>query len=195
MMYRKLIIICDRIMFWLFYKRYYRKIFGFYGNDIFWGRDFYRKIIPSSVRISRPDKIYIGHNCKLDDSIYLQCHDDGDGIVIGNGTRINAHTHILSFSKITIGDQVLIAPFSLISSGNHGYKHQGIPIMNQPHCKSGAIHINNGVWVAHGAKILGNTNIGCNSVVAAGALVKGNFADNHIIFDKRNGSRAIKWQN
>lgn len=42
------------------------------------------------------------------------------GIRIGADVRINAHTHILAYSAIDIADKNLIAPFVLITSGNHG---------------------------------------------------------------------------
>lgn len=177
----KFVLVFDRLAFLLFFKWYYQRIFSQYGQNIRWGRDFRHRLIPSSVRISCPGKIQIGDNCQFDEGVYLQCHNLGEGIVIAAGTRINAHTHILSYSKITIGSQVLIAPFSLLASGDHGCKRTDISIMQQPHEMSGEITIGAGSWIAQGAKILGGSHIGCNSVVAAGSVVKGVFQDYSVI--------------
>ncbi|MGZ3790409.1 MAG: acyltransferase [Bacteriovorax sp.] len=104
----------------------------------------------------------------------MQCHEDGEGIEIHHAARINAHTHLLSFSKITIHEKVLIAPFCLISSGNHVYQDNA-PIMEQPMSATGPVVIRSGVWLGQNAKILGRCYIGENSVVAAGSVVKGQF--------------------
>ncbi|MBI3774543.1 MAG: acyltransferase, partial [Gammaproteobacteria bacterium] len=104
-----------------------------------------------------------------------------DGIEIGAGTRINAHTHVLAYAKIVIGSHVLVAPFPLVASGDHGYGQIDTPIMQQRYNRSGAIEIADGAWIAQGAKILGGSRVGRNSVVAAGAVVKGKFIDYSIL--------------
>jgi acetyltransferase-like isoleucine patch superfamily enzyme len=177
----KLLLIFDRLAFWLFYHRHYRRRFAHYGRNVRWGRDFRRRVIPASVRISCPEKIAIGDDCQIDDGVYLQCHQAGEGISIGAGSRINAHTHILAYSKVAIGSRVLIAPFSLLASGDHGHARADMPVMHQPYERSGEIEIQAGAWIGQGAKILGGAQVGRNSVVAAGAVVKGKFGDHALL--------------
>ncbi len=166
--------ILDRCLYHCFFKSYYKRKFKSYGANVRWGKHSARLCIPRSVRISCAEKISIGDNCQFDEGVYLQCHYNGDGIDIGNGCRLNAHTHVLSYSKITLEDKVLIAPFSLISSGNHGTSLD-IPIMDQEHCPAGEIKIGAGSWVGQGGKILGGVFLGRNTTVASGAVVTKTF--------------------
>jgi acetyltransferase-like isoleucine patch superfamily enzyme len=177
----RLPLILDRLVFLIFTRRHYRERFAQYGEDVRWGKHSLSRCIPASVRISCPDKIRIGNGCQIDEGVYLQCHEEGDGIVIGDGTRINAHVHVLAYSQVVVGSHVLIAPFTLIASGDHGHGQRGIPIMHQRYEKSGEITIGDGTWIGQGAKILGGAHIGRYSVVGAGAVVKGSFDDGSII--------------
>lgn len=169
-------VMIDRLMYVVFFQYYYKKSFKHYGNNIRWGRNFRRKIIPSSVRISCPDKISIFDNVQIDDGVYLQCHEAGDGIIISENVRINAHTHILSFDLIKLEKEVLIAPFCLIASGNHSLGEDAT-YMASSMKRSGKILIGLGSWLGQGAVILGNTQLGKNSVVGANSIVRGVFQD------------------
>jgi len=160
----------DRILFKLYFHGKYKKDFKNYGENIRWGRNFGFLIIPKSVRLSCPEKIEIGNDCEIDENVYLQCHFKGEGIVIGEGSRINAHTHIQAFSKITLGAKVLIAPFAMLNSGDHGYGESGA-IMDQEYIASGEILIGEGSWIARGSQVLGNCSLAPRTVVAAGAVV------------------------
>jgi acetyltransferase-like isoleucine patch superfamily enzyme len=170
-------IIIDRISFYSYKKRYYKRIFMHYGDNIRWGKHGLRLTIPSTIRISNPHKISIGNNCQFDEFVYLQSHHDGEGLMIGNEVRVNAFAHIQSFSKITIGDFVLIAPFSHVNSGNHGSSDKKIPIMHQEYQKAGPIFINKGTWIGRSSHVLGGVVLGINCVVAAGAVVTKSFPD------------------
>lgn len=176
-----LLLIFDRLSFYLYKKKYYKNIFLHYGENIRWGKHSLRVTIPNSVRISNPDKIAIGDNCQFDEHVYLQCHHDGEGLFIRNNVRVNAFTHIQAFSKITIGDFVLIAPFSHINSGNHSVREHNTPIMNQPCEKAGAIIIGEGTWIGRSSHVLGNVSLGKNCVVAAGAVTTKSFPDFSVV--------------
>jgi len=173
--------IIDRICFNLIFKWIYKKKFKYYGDNITWGPHFKRKVIPRNIRISIPSKIIIEDNCQFDEFVALQCHYNGDGITIKRGTRCNSFTQIQSYSHILIGESVLIAPFSLISSGDHGHMDIQKPIMDQQHYPSGEIEIGSGSWIGHGSKILGGSIIGKNSVVAAGAVLTGKKFPNYTL--------------
>lgn len=175
-LFEALILTIDHLSFIIFYQYYYKKYFKHYGTNIRWGRNFRRKVIPSSIRISCPEKISIFDNVQIDEGVYLQCHEDGEGITIGEGSRINAHTHLLAFDLICLEQKVLIAPFCLLTSGNHG-RELNQPIMKNPMERSGIICLGHGSWIGQGAVILGNTKLGKNTTVGAHAIVKGIFAD------------------
>ncbi len=171
----------DRVAFHLFYHHVYRRAFKGYGSDIRWGRDFRRRLIPRSVRISCPEMISIGDGCRFDEGVYLQCHRSGGGIQIEDGCRLNAHTHIQAYDTISIGRKVLFAPFCLVASGNHDYSDPAEAIMDRDSRPGGAISIGAGTWVGHSAKILGGATLGTQSVVAAGAVVTKHFEDRSLV--------------
>ena len=171
--------IIDRILFYLFYKSQYKRKFKSYGDNVRWGRDGAFLMIPKDIRISCPEIISIGSNVKVDEGVFLQCYKNGNGIEIGNGVRINYNTHIQAYSKITIEDKVLIAPFSLIHSGKHGNVGEA-PIMDQEYEESGDIIIHSGSWLGHGSKVLGGSVISRNTTVAAGCIVNKKFTKESI---------------
>lgn len=173
-------LVWDRVSFYLYKKRYYKSIFLNYGENIRWGKHSLRLTIPKSIRIANPHKISIGNDCEFDEYVYLQSHHE-EGLFIGNGVRINAFTHIQAFSKVTIGDFVLVAPFSHINSGNHGIADHHSPIMHQGYHKSGIIKIGTGSWMGRNSHILGNVILGKNCVVAANAVVTKSFPDFSIV--------------
>lgn len=172
----------DRVLFFLYFRQHYKRKFKRYGDGIRWGKHFAYYCIPRSIRISCPQKIAIGDNCQIDEGVYLQCHHQGEGIILGNGSRINAHTHLLSFDLIELKEKVLVAPFCLIASGNHGKSDGNAAIMDCPHRAAGKITIGSGSWLGHGVKILGGVHLGPYSTVSASAVVlKGEYPDQAIL--------------
>lgn len=161
----------DRLSFYLFYKFYYKKTFASYGDNIRWGKNFWRLTIPKSIRLSCPEKISIASNCQIDEGVFLQCHESGQGIILHEGVRINCHSHILSYDKIELHKKVLIAPFVLLASGNHGIKNSHEAIMDQTHQGAGPISIGEGCWLGQNAKVMGGVELGKYSLVAAGTVV------------------------
>ena len=174
-------LIIDRLLFYIFFKNYYKKRFKHYGHNVRWGRDFRRLLIPKNIRIGCPEKISIADDCRFDEFVYLQCDDKGEGMTIEEGVRINSHTHVLAGSHILISKNTLIAPYSLIASNNHVYQKSG-PIMFQGMKASGRISIGEGSWLGQGAKILGGVSLGKKTVVAAGAVVvRGTYPDEAVM--------------
>ncbi len=169
--------ILDRLSFYVFYQSYYKKTFASYGDNVRWGKNFWRLTIPKSVRISCPEKISIASHCQIDEGVFLQCHEKGDGIVLHEGVRINCHSHLLSYDKIELHKKVLIAPFVLLTSGNHGIKNKEAPIMDQPHQAAGPITIGEGCWLGQNCKVMGGVELGKYSLVAAGAVVTKSFPE------------------
>lgn len=170
-----IVLIYDRILFRLFLRSYYKKIFNSYGDNIRWGKHGLRLTIPRTVRLSCPEKISIGDNCQFDEFVYLQAHHEGEGLYIRNNVRVNAFTHIQAYSRITLEDHVLIAPFCHVNSGNHGMRDKDSPIMLQPYVKAGPITIGTGSWLGRNSHVLGNVSLGVNCVVACGAVVTKSF--------------------
>ena len=174
-------IFLDRILYLIFYKYYYKCKFGFYGKNIRWGKHGAFFIIPNNIRLSNVEKIFIYDNVQIDDYCYIQIHHNGKKLIIKEGTRINSFSTIQAYSSITICENVLIAPYTHINSGNHGFSDVKQPIMFQNYEKSGEIFIGKGCWIGRNSHILGGTTIKDNCVVAANAVVTKSFKEKNLI--------------
>lgn len=100
----------------------------------------------------------------------------GKNIKIGKNVFINFDCVFLDLGGITIGDDVLIAPkVSLLSEGHP------IKAGERSSLIVGHIHIKKNAWIGANATILLGVTIGENAVVAAGAVVSKDVADNTMV--------------
>ncbi len=81
---------------------------------------------------------------------------------------MNAGCHLLG--EITIGNDVMIGPKTIIWGRDHGIENNGIPMKKQPHVYS-PITIEDDVWIAANVTILKGVTIGKGAVIGAGAVV------------------------
>ncbi len=165
------VVIFDRLFYYLFFKYYYKYIFGHFGTNIRWGRYYYRMTIPSNIRISCPENISIGNNCRVDEFCHLMANPNGK-LMIGNNVRLaNGFVHIGAFNDIDIQNDVLISAGVQIINGDHGFEDTNIPIMYQKSKGKGKITIKRGAWIGHSSHIMGGVTIGINSVIGANSVV------------------------
>ncbi len=94
----------------------------------------------------------------------------GDRCLLGKGIGIVAH------ERIEIGNDVFTGHFVYITDQNHGYEDLVEPIGVQMWTNA-PVTIGEGSWLGHGAVILPGTKLGRHTVVAAGAVVSGEFPD------------------
>lgn len=110
-------------------------------------------------------------------SIHRQTHLGGEPtgrIELGDRVFVNSGATILSFDRISIGDDVAIASEVFISdSDNH-------PIADRPMHQAPVV-IGNGAWIATRAMILAGVTIGSRAVVGAGSLVIDDVPDDTLV--------------
>lgn len=117
----------------------------------------------------------IGEDC----TIYQGFHcDNGKNIKIGKHAFINYNVSIMDRGKVTIGDNVLIAPNVVITTSNHPLE---LELRRKPIGYASPVTIGNDVWIGAGAIILAGVTIGNNVVVAAGAVVSKDVCDNTLV--------------
>lgn len=78
-----------------------------------------------------------------------------------------------------MGDDVLFGPEVMLTAASYRYD-LGDPVTDQPMAEADII-IGDNVWLATRAIILPGSQIGAGSIVAAGAVVKGEFPPMSII--------------
>lgn len=97
---------------------------------------------------------------------------EGGSIVVGNNTYFNMNVHINASvgGLIRIGECCQIGPNVVMRTANHKYDDPNVPIYQQGHIPAD-IHIEDDVWIAANAVILGGVRIGRGAIVGAGAVV------------------------
>ena len=104
--------------------------------------------------------------------------DNGKNIFVGDNFLANYNVTILDIREVRIGNNVMIAPNTLITTVNHPLspagrrKHLGIAT---------PVTIGNDVWIGANVTILPGVTIGNNVVIAAGAVVTKDVPDNSLI--------------
>lgn len=104
--------------------------------------------------------------------------DNGKNIHVGDNFLANYNVTILDIREVFIGHDVMIGPNTLITTVNHPLnpvgrrKHLGI---------AKPVKIGNDVWLGGNVTILPGVTIGNNVVVAAGAIVTKDVADNSLV--------------
>lgn len=89
-------------------------------------------------------------------------------ISIGEDSHIAPFAHIWGQGGVTIGDRVLIASHTAITSLTHDYTHEQIrfaPIISKP------IKISDDVWIGAHSVIMPGVTLGKGCVVGAGSVV------------------------
>jgi acetyltransferase-like isoleucine patch superfamily enzyme len=100
----------------------------------------------------------------------------GRHILIGKNVFINHACSFLDLGGITIEDDVLIGPKVNLITENHPVSpSQRKSLILSP------ILIKRNAWIGAGATILPGVTVGENSIIAAGAVVTKNVADNTIV--------------
>ncbi len=98
----------------------------------------------------------------------------GDRCVIGRGS------HIVGHWSIEIGDDIQTGPYVYITDQNHSYRDPGSPIGRQLPVEA-SVRIGSGSWLGAHCVVLPGADLGINTVVAAGAVVRGRVPDHCIV--------------
>lgn len=103
------------------------------------------------------------------------------GVWIEEGASFNRNLTIYCADSVRIGKNVLFGSGVLVSDNDHGMDAGlEIPFRFQK-LETSSVEIGDNCWIAEDAKILRGTKIGRNSIVAAGAIVKGEYPEYSLI--------------
>jgi acetyltransferase-like isoleucine patch superfamily enzyme len=130
------------------------------------------------------EKIELGNNVKIGaySNLLSTSHFSkyGKGLKIGNNSAIGDFTHFGAPGGIAIGDDVIMGSYISFHSENHNFNDSSKLIREQGVSSKGII-LGNNIWVGAKVTFLDGSKIGNNSVVAAGAVVNGEFPNNVVI--------------
>ena len=101
-------------------------------------------------------------------------------VSIGQRCVIGRGSHLVGHWSITLGDDIQIGPYVYITDQNHSYLDPDTPVGWQTPEES-AVSIGSGSWLGTNVVILPGTHLGCNTTVAAGAVVRGQFPDRVVL--------------
>lgn len=130
------------------------------------------------------NKIVLGYNVKIGSYSKLLSTSHmskyGAGMIIGNNSAFGDFTHFGAPGGIVIGNDVIAGSYVSFHSENHVFSDTSILIREQGVTSKG-ITIGNNVWIGAKVTFLDGAKVGDNCVVAAGAVVNGQFPNNVII--------------
>jgi acetyltransferase-like isoleucine patch superfamily enzyme len=166
-------------------QRFYPHLLGRCGRGVAIGRN---------VTIRHPHRIHIGDRVMIDDNAVLDAKGEndttiriGNDVLIGRGSilscksgtirlgdraNISVNCTLISESRLTVGDRVLIAGHCyIIAGGNHGLSRTDIAPLDQPRLERGGVRIENNCWLGASVTVLDGVTLGRDAVIAAGAVV------------------------
>jgi len=116
----------------------------------------------------------------------------GDRCLIGLGSHLVAHRSLI------VGDDVITGPRCYVTDQNHVYADPEVPVRLQWPTDDPVV-IGSGSWLGAGAVILPGTRLGRNTVVGAGAVVRGEHPDHAVLAGiparvVRRWTREAGWQ-
>lgn len=105
-----------------------------------------------------------------------------NGVKIGNNVGLGTHGYYgCGVGFLEIGDNTIFGNYVSIHPETHNFTDSQIPIREQGVCSRGGVVIGSNCWIGAKVTILDGTKIGNNCIVAAGAVVRGEFPDNVMI--------------
>ena len=108
---------------------------------------------------------------------------NGGHIYIGNDVSIGSKSHIVSHDGITIGEGTLFA--QNIHIYDHDHKFDSLHGVKKKEFNTAPVVIGKNCWIGANTIILRGTEIGDNSVVGAGSILKGKYPGGSLIVQPR----------
>ncbi len=118
--------------------------------------------------------VTVGKNFTMGPFAQVLCQDPNKGskVTLGDNVSINHHVFINADcgGVITIGNNVIIGPLTILRAANHRADEINVPIRYQGH-KPGFIIVEDDVWLGSGVVVLPDVRIGRSSIIGAGSVV------------------------
>ncbi len=130
------------------------------------------------------EKIIIGEGSRIGAYSWITCTSHlskyGKGLKIGSNSAIGRFSEFGASGGIEIGNDVIMGSYISFHSENHNFFSVSKLIREQGVTSEG-IKLGNNIWVGAKVTFLDGSIVGDNTVIAAGAVVKGEFPSNVVI--------------
>lgn len=130
-------------------------------------------VMGARVHFYGSPRVSIGKASGLRDDVKL--HGPG-AIEIGSGSSINDRTRVVALNRVTIGDDVMIAPDCYIIDVDHHFGDVARPITQQGYDIAPVV-IGDGAWLGAKVIVTKGVNIGRHAVIGAGSVVTKDIPD------------------
>lgn len=132
----------------------------------------------SSQKVILGDFVSIGDYTRVICTSHMSKY--GIGLQIGNNSAIGQFSEFGAAGGIRIGSDVIMGSYISFHSENHNFDDTTKLIREQGVTSKGIV-IGSNVWVGAKVTFLDGARVGDNCVIAAGAVVRGEFPDNSVI--------------
>lgn len=136
--------------------------------------------LSDSVELSSKAKIDFGRSLRTRGRCSFNVQEDGE-LVFGEGVFLNQGCQFNCHSKIEVGDGCEFGPNVLVYDHDHVF-NDGLV---DGAFTYGDVHIGSKCWIGAGTIILRGTTIGDGCVIAAGSVIKGEYAPRSLVLQKR----------
>lgn len=99
---------------------------------------------------------------------------------IGARCSIGRGSHLVAHRSLVVGDDVITGPNCYLTDQNHTFADPDTPIGRQWPSED-PVEVGSGSWLGAGCVLLPGTRLGRQTVVGAGAVVRGAFPDHAVL--------------
>lgn len=113
--------------------------------------------------------IELGDDCILHGNVVMRTHKGGS-IILGNGVELGDFSILQVNSRVSIGDNAFLGPFTVVRDTNHTFHGTASHWRYTPH-ETAPITIGADVYIGGSTYLLPGITIGDGAVIAPGSIV------------------------
>ena len=144
-----------------------------------------QRISPNVVlEVNRGSKVKFGKKIRIHSGCKVKVRKNAK-LIIEDNVKINYYCIIVCHNEIEIGQGTEFGPSVYLYDHDHDYRKGLSADSDGENYKSSKIRIGKNCWIGANTVILRGTELGDNCIVGAGSVLKGKYADNSVVVQKR----------